>query len=310
MRIIVTLFLSFLLLSSCSLRTASKAPISSDLRLLTYNVWYGFTEVPDRKAPWLHWMKAQNADIVFLQELNEYTPEKLEEDAANWGHPYSVLLKEDGFPTGMTSRFPIEDVRRYTEGFHHGVIRAKVQGIYYYTIHLHPSNWEFRNREVDLILADIKSLPADANIVLAGDFNTFSPLDSSYYSNTFMEAFFKQRDETYDEHNLNGGKLDYSVLVKLMKAGFTDLEYRMRGADYTFTGSFPTLIVKPGDHGSRRRLDYVFANANLVPYVNQASVIANESTQFLSDHLPVLVDFEIDLSISTLSTGISGWPIE
>lgn len=288
------LLLSSLLFSSCSTKTNTSSPQDSTLRILTYNVWYGFTEVPERKSLWLNWMKAQKADIVFMQELNEYTPEKLKDDAATWGHPYSVLLKEEGFPTGMTSRFPIEDVQRITEGFHHGLIRAKVNDVYYYTIHLHPSNWQFRNKEMDLILADIEKLPSNANIVLAGDFNTFSPLDSSYYSHGLLEPFFHQRDEEHNEHNLNGGKLDYTVLIKLMNAGFTDLENKMRGDDYIFTGSFPTLIEKPGDHGSNRRLDYVFTNDGLLTYVQQASVIANDTTRFLSDHLPVIVDFRME----------------
>ena len=293
-KITFSLFLLFLAGSSCSNKTANEAAISSDLRLLSYNVWYGFTEVPERKQLWLDWMKAQDADIVFLQELNEYTPEKLQEDAAAWGHPYTVLLKEVGFPTGMTSRFPIGDVQRYTEGFHHGLLRAKIQGIYCYAIHLHPSNWEFRNREIDLILENMKSLPSGSHIVLAGDFNTLSPLDSTFYVHALLEPFFGQRDSAYHEHNLNGGELDYSVLEKLMNAGFTDLEYRMRDDDYTFTGSFPTLIEKPGDHGSRRRLDYVFASPGLLPFVHHASVIDDDTTLFLSDHLPVLVDFTIE----------------
>ncbi|MDA0196328.1 MAG: endonuclease/exonuclease/phosphatase family protein [Bacteroidetes bacterium] len=290
----VSLLLSTLLFSSCSNEVKNKPPIDSNLRILTYNVWYGFTEVPERKALWLTWMKDQKADIVFMQELNEYTPEKLKTDAATWGHQYSVLLKEGGFPTGMTSRFPIEEAQRFTEGFHHGLIRAMVNGIYYYTIHLHPSNWEFRKKEIDLILADIGKLPSDANIVLAGDFNTFSPLDSSYYSHGLLEPFFEQRDEAYNEHNLNGGKLDYTALIKLMDGGFVDIEHNMRKDGYIFTGSFPTLIEKPGDHGSNRRLDYVFANDRLLQYVYQASVIADDTTQFLSDHLPVIVDFRIN----------------
>lgn len=294
MRIIFSLFLLFLLGSSCSNKTESNQPISSDLRLLSYNVWYGFTRVPERKAQWLDWMKVQNADIVFLQELNEYTPEKLKEDAASWGHGYSVLLKKDGFPTGMTSRFPIEDVQRYTEGFHHGLIRAKVMGVYYYTIHLHPSSWEFRDREMDLILEDIQGLPSGSHTVLAGDFNSFSPMDSIYYSHELLEPFFGQRDSAFDEHNLNDGELDYTVLQKLMDAGFTDLEYKMRGDAYSFTGSFPTLIEKPGNHGSRRRLDYVFTNSGFLTFVQNASVITNDTTLFLSDHLPVIIDFKLE----------------
>ena len=67
----------------------------------------------------------------------------------------------------------------------------------------------------------------------------------------------------------------------------------MRGEEYTFTGSFPTLIEKSGNHGSKRRLDYIFTNADLLPYVHQAAVIANNNTWILSDHMPVIVDFRV-----------------
>jgi endonuclease/exonuclease/phosphatase family metal-dependent hydrolase len=216
----------------------------------------------------------------------------LETDAASWGHQYSVLLKQDGFPTGITSRYPMEDVQRTIEGFHHGLIRARIRGIYFYNVHLHPSNWQFRIEEVKLILADIRNLPSDANIIIAGDFNTFSPYDSSYYSHHQLEPFFAKRDRENDERNLKEGRLDYTPLQMLNNAGFSDLEYMMRGDRYVFTGSFPTSIEKPGEHGEVRRLDYVFANAGLLDYVHRASIIANDTTQFLSDHLPVIVDLK------------------
>jgi hypothetical protein len=34
----------------------------------------------------------------------------------------SALLKEDGFPTGITSRYPLEDIQRIKQGFHHGLM--------------------------------------------------------------------------------------------------------------------------------------------------------------------------------------------
>ena len=83
------------------------------LRIITHNVWYGFTKKTEpRYADWKRWMKAQAPDVVSLQELNTYTEERLRADAESWGHPHSVLLKEDGFPTGITSRYPINDVKR------------------------------------------------------------------------------------------------------------------------------------------------------------------------------------------------------
>jgi exonuclease III len=246
--------------------------------------------VEERREQWLEWMKKQNPDIVSLQELNEYTSDKLKEDAKIWGHPFSEILKEDGFPTGVTSRYPIDDLQRIRKGFHHGLLRVKIQEIFFYIIHLHPSNWRVRVKEINFILDDIRNLPKNASIILVGDFNSFSRFDSSYYAHGTLEPFFQHRDEVYNEKNLNNSKLDYSAIDLLLENGFVDLEYVMRGEGYRFSGSFPTLIEKSGDHGSRRRLDYVFASSDLIKYVHRAAIIADPSTLILSDHLPVIVD--------------------
>ncbi|MBK8504341.1 MAG: endonuclease/exonuclease/phosphatase family protein [Saprospiraceae bacterium] len=271
----------------------TQSPGTTKIRLITHNVYYGFTKVPERKKNWLEWMRNQNPDIVSLQELNGYTPEQLAEDASSWGHPFSILLKEDGFPTGVTSRFPIEDIQRYQEGFHHGLIRVKIQKIYLYIIHLHPSNWEFRHREIDQILSNMETLPKGSSIILAGDFNTFSPMDGKYYSHGRLEVFFTQLDSLYKGNNLNNGQLDFGVMEKIDNAGLVDLEFTHRPQDYLFTGTFPALIEKEGEHGDLRRLDFIFVNDQFDGEVTKTEVIANDTTQYLSDHLPVLAEFEL-----------------
>lgn len=293
-RLYAHIILVSLLLLSCSKKRQETTEKPDTLRIITYNVWYGFTKVPDRKQQWIEWMHQQAPDVVSLQELNEYTPDMLAADAAQWGHPYSVLLKEEGFPTGITSKYPIEDIHRFMEGFHHGLLRVNIEGIYFYVIHLHPSNWETRNREVDIILKDIGSLPPDSPVVLAGDFNTFSPFDSVYYAHGRLEPFFEERDKTYGEVNLHEGRLDYSVIHKLLDSGMTDLEYAMRPGDYSFSGSFPTLIEKEGDDGDPRRLDYVFVNQILADKIIKAEIIADGQTLHLSDHLPVIAELELE----------------
>jgi endonuclease/exonuclease/phosphatase family metal-dependent hydrolase len=224
--------------------------------------------------------------------LNEYTPEKLAEDASKWGHQYTELLKTEGFPTGVTSRYPIEDVQRVFEGFHHGLLRVKIQDLYFYIIHLHPSNWETRNREIDWIISDINKLPEGSAVILAGDFNTFSPDDSVYYNHGRLEPFFAARDKDYNEVNLRNGRLDFTVIEKLLDYGLIDLENKMRSEDYQFTGSFPTLIEKEGEHGDQRRLDYIFTDGETATTVVHAEIIADDVALKLSDHLPMIVDFE------------------
>ena len=279
--------------NSCTTSTEENRQQRTPLKLITYNVWYGFTKVPDRKQAWIAWMKEQQPDIVALQELNEYTGQKLSQDAASYGHEHSALLKEEGFPTGITSRYPIEDTQRITEGFHHGLMRVRIKQIYFYIIHLHPSNWQVRKTEIRKILEDIETLPAGSAVILIGDFNTFSPLDSAFYAHQRLESFFDDRDAQYGEKNLNQGALDYTVIQEVMGYGFVDLEASLRSASYIFTGSFPTMIEKEGEHGDQRRLDYVFATKNLASKVNKAEIVASDTTLILSDHLPVLVEMDL-----------------
>jgi endonuclease/exonuclease/phosphatase family metal-dependent hydrolase len=275
---------------SCHSEKQQRNQKSLELKIISYNVWYGFTKVPERKETWLAWINDQAPDVVSLQELNEYTPQKLAQDAKRFGHNYSELLKEEGFPTGITSRYPIEDVIKITEGFHHGLLRVKIQQIYFYVIHLHPSNWKTRKNEIKLILQNIDELPPGSQVVLAGDFNTFSPLDSVYYAHGRLEPFFDDRDSLYQEKNLNRGQLDYTVIQEVMDYGLIDLEASLRTNSYEFSGSFPTLIEKEGEHGDQRRLDYVFTSQNLADKVTRANIIASDTTLILSDHLPVVVE--------------------
>ena len=68
---------SFLLLIliflSCSHRSFAADTASARFRLVTYDVWYGFTQVSDREPAYLEWMKDQVRDIVAMQELNGAT---------------------------------------------------------------------------------------------------------------------------------------------------------------------------------------------------------------------------------------------
>lgn len=283
-----------ILFYSCNSKNKRSNEESDKLRIISYNVWYGFTKVPERKKTWITWMNEQRPDIVSLQELNDYTHQKLAEDAKSYGHDYSVLLKEEGFPTGITSRYPIDDIRIIKEGFHHGLLRVRIKQIYFYVIHLHPSNWETRKNEINQIIQNIDELPSGSQIIMAGDFNTFSPLDSIYYSHGRLEPFFNDRDSLYKEKNLNNGKLDYTVIQEVMDIGLIDLEASSRISTYNFFGSFPTLIEKEGEHGDQRRLDYVFASKNLANKVNKAKIITSDTALRLSDHLPILIELYLD----------------
>ena len=283
------IFLILLLLSSCGTTNADDSRPS--LKIMTHNVWYGFTRKSEpRHSEWLKWMIAESPDVVSLQELNDYTPEKLAADAKVWGHPYSVLLKQDGFPTGITSRFPISDVRKIQDGMHHGLLRCRIRGIWFYVIHFHPSNYARRIEETAILKTDAESLPeADPRIVLAGDFNGFSPSDRvRYESDAKLIPFFQMLDQRdAGARNLNGGRIDYGGLDAILAQGYVDLIDQAREMGNPFVGTFPSPLVAAEDHGTDRRLDYIFVSPNLLPQVMSARILRDTTTERLSDHFPV-----------------------
>ena len=265
----------------------------SELRVLSYNVWYGFTKQPERKKKWLEYVRSLKPDVVSLQELNSYTEEKLAEDARAWGHPHSVLLKTNGFPTGITSRFPIKEISRTFEGYHHGLLSCKTGGIRVYAIHLHPGHWQIRHKEVDLLTDELAKRDPTEKVLLAGDFNTFSSRDREQYQKTEdIIPFFRRLDKRWKSNrNLREDQLDYTHLEKIEKAGFIDL---VAGKRTGFLGTFPTKNRPGEDNGPSRRLDYFFANQSLASSCKSAGCLVNKDTDLLSDHYPVLSVFSIE----------------
>jgi gluconolactonase len=265
------------------------------LTLITHNVWYGFTKKTEpRFSMWRKWMAAQAPDVVALQELNGYTSAKLAADAKSWGHEHSVLLKEDGFPTGITSRFPITDVKKIREGMHHGLLRCRIQGIWVYVIHFHPSNYQRRIEEAALLKADVAQLSdPDPQIILAGDFNGFSPADRNQYdSDTKLVPFFQMLDERdANARNLNEGRIDYGGLEAILAQGYIDLIDQFRTPADRFIGTFPSPLVSDENHGTDRRLDYIFVSPNLRSHVVSTDILRDPVTEGLSDHFPVRATF-------------------
>jgi len=139
-------------------------------------------------------------------------------------------------------------------------------------------------------MKDFATLPKDARVLLAGDFNTFSLHDKPVYDKSEdMIPFFKRLDERTKGKNLRDGQLDFRHLKRLEDAGFVDLIHAKRGG---FLGTFPTRLRLDEDMGPGRRLDYVFATPNMAASCRAASCIVNETTGLLSDHYPVSATFQ------------------
>ena len=285
--LLLLLYLSFCL--SCF----SNLQDNKNIRILTYNIWYGFKKKPDRKKEWIDYIKSLNSDIIALQELNGFTEEVLAKNAKSWGHPHTALLKEDGFPTGITSKYPIKNLEKITEGYHHGMLSCKTGGLQIYVIHLHPGHWEIRHREVDLLLETLMNHKPGEPILLVGDFNTFSIHYKKYYDQTpDIIPFFRRLDQRWKSNrNLRDDQLDYTHLNKFENAGYIDLIAERRAK---FMGTFPTKLRLDEDNGPDRRLDYFFANKELSIRCKLAKYLVNPKTDLLSDHYPAIAEFSLD----------------
>ena len=208
-----------------------------------------------------------------------------------WGHEYSALLKENGFPTGITSKFPISKLKKVMDGYHHGMLSCEIAGMQIYNIHFHPGHWEIRHREVDLLLKTLQVHAPDERVLLVGDFNTFSKRDEEYYNKTSdIIPFFRRLDIRWSSNrNLRDDILDYSHLTKFENGGYQDLIAKRRKS---FLGTFPTKLRLDEDNGPSRRLDYFFANKILAERCTSARYLVNEKTDILSDHYPAIAEFK------------------
>lgn len=246
--------------------------------VLTYNILNGLEQRQDKKNQLVEWVKKVNPDMIAFQELNHFTQASLEEFASRYGHSYAVLLKEEGSPVGLTSKYPILDVRKVKEGMHHGMIYAKVKDYHLVVTHLAPSIKAFKKRqeEVRLVLGELSKVPKKEKVLVLGDFNSFSARDSSLYN-------------SIPDPSGNGMmKFDYEVTGAMEKAGFVDL---LRLKHTTPVTSFPTKGYEVKNPNSQCRLDYVWASGTLSKKCQRADVLKDETTDVLSDHYPILVEF-------------------
>lgn len=280
---------------------------NDSLKILSYNIWNGFEwgKDQDRKIKMTDWLKELDADVIGFQELNDFTPEKLQAWAKEFGHEYSVLLKENGYPIGITSKQPIQLKTKMLGGLWHGMLHVKTYGIDFIVVHLSPHDWRFRKKEAEII-SDYtqKSVLLEENnkLVILGDFNSQSPFDANYDAQNTFSLKRKQlsdslrRAEKGSEayQNLRSGAIDYSVISKFLSLPLIDVVQKKQ-PDHN-KKSFPTLVLgkelsKSEFEKNQQRIDYILVSPNLEGQLIQAEILNHGTPDLLSDHYPVTATF-------------------
>jgi endonuclease/exonuclease/phosphatase family metal-dependent hydrolase len=271
------------------------------LKVITYNIWNGFDFGKDenRREKLVEWVKSQNPEILGLQELCNYSPDKLQEDAEKWGHNYSILLKEQGYSVGLTSKFPIELKEKIMDGMHHGALHCKTAGIDVFVIHFSPSSYKKRQEEAKIILQKLEEIAGNnPNYLIMGDFNSHSPFDADYYKNdALLNKYLKSENNKNDKGNLANNKLDYSVASSFLAFPLIDVCQRFTNG-IAERGSFPGRILKTESKETDNeivarleRIDYIMVSPKLAEKCVASKVFNGQENWMLSDHYPVMAEF-------------------
>lgn len=264
-------------------------------KIISYNIWNGLSEGPECRTKFINWVNEQKPDVMALEELVGIDAKKLAALAKEYGHPYSAIVKEGGYPVGITSRKPIEIVNKFVEGYWHGMMHVRTYGLDLIVTHLSPFEWKFRLKEAKMITSYIEANRLE-NYMVMGDLNAYSPLDADEIeTHTTLKKNMLNWDRTNKNHyhNMRGERYDYSVLSEFFSIGLRDAiqMYVPAAKRMSYPAAFlnkltwgdPTLKMRG------ERLDYILVSENLVPNCTNAFVHNGPENEGISDHYPVSV---------------------
>ena len=136
--------------------------------------------------------------------------------------------------------------------------------------------------------------------MVLGDFNSHSPFDGSPgLDNPDLLKNVRTSDlKSKDYNNLLDKEFDYSVMASFIAYPLIDVTQRFVNIQDRFT--YPAK-VHLGNYKSlqdfekmRRRIDFIMVSRELAEKCVSSGVYNGEETALLSDHYPVMAEFELD----------------
>lgn len=292
MKNLIKLYWTIALLFLCF---TGKSQVDHRMKFISWNVWNGFERTKSKADKFVHWIEQQQPDIVALEELVDFKEADLQQLGRSYGHQYSILLKDKGYPVGVTSRYPITLIKTQVDEFWHGMLHVKIKDIDFIVTHLSPFSWKYRLKEAQQIVDYIKNNKLD-NCTIIGDLNAYSPLDAIWLEHKdHLRTNLLNWDQAHPEYgNMRGQRFDYSVVSTFIAAGFDDCIGRMVFPENKRV-SFPTATLYGWNWGDSRlpevaeRLDYILLSESLSPLVKKVEVHNGPELEGISDHYPVSV---------------------
>ncbi len=226
-----------------------------------------------------------------------FTQEKLEKLAARYGHPYAIIVKEKGYPVGITSKKPITLIAKKVGEIGHGLLHVQTYDCDFLVTHLNPSSTAKRNVEAGKISEYIKENKLD-KCILMGDMNSHSPMDADFLESNAVNLTAKYGGA--GSTNLLNGQIDYSVISHFLSVPLIDICRKYVAPDKRTT--FPTpILMNQSRHADIRkltneRLDFLLLTPTMAEKAVDAFIFNEGPTEYLSDHYPIGVDLFIQKS--------------
>ena len=291
------------------------------LRVLYWNFQNGmWADEPNNYDNFVEWVKKYDPDICIWCEAqtiyetgtnkacskeSRYLVDNWGELAARFGHQYwEKGGHRDNYPQVITSKLPIEVVEQIvgeepdsvvTHGAGHFCVEFNGKKVNIVTLHTWPQQYAFRAKDIEASKAEKggdyyrrkemeyickhtineQENTEDEMWLMAGDFNSRTRKDNHFYK--------------YDENSTVFLVHDYI----LQNTPYIDI------IGERYSGEFHTTVQ------GNARIDFVYCTQPLYERIIDAYVIRDDYTSvnakrdeatnfyFPSDHLPILVDFEI-----------------
>ncbi|TLX71809.1 T9SS type A sorting domain-containing protein [Labilibacter sediminis] len=225
MRTILSLFLI-----SIACITSAQIPNTSldNLKVMTWNVWYGFSQLEvsagilpsdhpyiatqaevQQKAT--NFLLSEAPDVLALQELKNFDPNKLSTFAQSYGHNYSYIFDRDTQqPTGITSKYPIEFLEGNNGDYNgtnlEGTFAAKLtnEPVVFIVVHLKSANKNHREKETKYVLELYeKYMDMNNHVIILGDFNSMTITDRTYAESNIDKRLQYRIFKSKCTHELN-----------------------------------------------------------------------------------------------------------
>lgn len=250
------------------------------VKLLYLNIFTG-AKKKGRLEKIINFLKKQKVDMIFLAELSDWNKESLDNLRQKLGFKDSFFLKSNSHRNlGILSNVKISNVVSFKEGFCNSSICFKNKNIKFIFVHLSHVSEDERLFEIKKIFEKIK---LNEKIIFIGDFNSLSPLDT--YDEKFLIKIFKK----INIPKFGIEKIRREVQEKILDFGLIDT---LREFSDSFEYSVPTKFNKDSAHATKLRLDYLFITPSLLSNLKSSKIIRTEETNQLSDHFPIVAEFD------------------